>query len=189
MVLKEPAVCSFVSLWSWKKSNVVHFCHFWWMVSKVDFYLCFCEGSWKESQIVHFWLWSYEVLMNGLKMTQIYFSASSDVACHWYLVEGFERRCWGWYSNHFVWLKWTWRHSCITYKWDLTWHSLGVLWWFLFKSWSLQCKKKKVLKWLFQVVLKFQLDAAMVYQPPVIVTFKIDLGSFQESCFWVTILI
>ena len=87
----------FVSLWSWKKPNLVHFCHFWQMVLKGDFYLCFCEGSWKESQIVHFGPWSWKNLMNGLERTQIYFSASSVMVCHKYLVDGLERSCSSWY--------------------------------------------------------------------------------------------
>ena len=98
----------FVSLWSWKKPNLFHFCHFWQMVLKEDFYLCFCEGSWKESQIVYFGMWSWKNLMNGLERTQIYFSASSVVVCHQYLINDFERSCWSCYFLCFLWLKWTW---------------------------------------------------------------------------------
>ena len=50
-------------------------------------------GSWKESQILHFWLWFWEILMNGLERTQVYFSASSIMVCHQYLVNGLERSC------------------------------------------------------------------------------------------------
>ena len=48
-----------------------------------------------------------------------------------------------------------------------------------FLSLGLYDIKNMVLKGLFQVVLKFQFDAAMIYyQPPIILTFKVDLGSF-----------
>ena len=54
VVLKEAVIC--FTFWPWgleRESNVVHFCHFWWIVLKVDFYLWFREGSWKESQIMY----------------------------------------------------------------------------------------------------------------------------------------
>ena len=58
-----------------------------------------------------------------------------------------------------------------------------------FSSLGLYNIKNIVLKGLFQVVLKFQFDATMIYQPLIIVTFKVDLGSVQESCCGVAILI
>ena len=150
--------------------------------------LVFLWGILKESQIVHFWPWSWKNLTNGLERTQIYLSASAVAVCHQYLVNGLERSYWSWYFHCFLWLIWTWRHSCITHEWDLTQHSLGIQQWFLCESWSLR-HKNMVLKWLFWVVLKFQFDVAMIYQPPVIITFKVDLGFFQESCCRVAMLI
>ena len=45
-----------------------------------------------------------------------------------------------------------------------------------------------VLKGLIRIVLKFQFDTAMIYQPPV-VPFKVDLGSFQDSFCGVAMLV
>ena len=141
--LLGPILCGlertyhFLTLWPWglERSQM------WSILPLLADGLVFCEGSWKESQIVHFWLWSCnDILRNGLKMTQIYFSASSVMVCHQSLVNGLERSCWSWYSHCFLWLKWTWIHSRITHEWDLTWHSLGVIQWSLFESWSLQHK-------------------------------------------------
>ena len=70
----------------------------------------------------------------------------------------------------------------------LTWHSLAVQQWFIFESWSLWHKKYD-LERTFPSSAEVSVWCNMIYHPPVIVTFKVDLGSFQESCCGVPMLI
>ena len=188
---KNPVVCSHLWPWGLERSQMWSiFATFGGWSWKQTFTCVFVRGLEKSLRLCIFGHGPMTFWGMVLKMTKIYFSASSVMVCH------------------SIFSQWSWKellelvfsvvsmaemdldiHSRITHEWDLTWHSLGVLWWSLFESWSLHHEIYGLERNFLSSAELLAWWTAMVYQPPVIVTFKSNLGSLQESMFGLPILI